>query len=57
VDLVLDRPWGTDAPQNRIVAIAHRSTLDSDSLNRLFDACAAPVDTRPAPTEQAAVSR
>ena len=37
VDLVQDRPWGTDAPQSRIVAIAHKSTLDPDHLNELFN--------------------
>jgi G3E family GTPase len=45
VDLVLERPWGTDAPQNRIVAIAHRSTLDPAHLSSLFDACATAVGT------------
>lgn len=43
VELVQERPWGMDAPQNRIVAIAHKSTLDPDHLNKLFDTCATPV--------------
>ena len=40
VELVAERPWGTDTPRNRIVAIAHKSTLDPDHLDRLFHACA-----------------
>lgn len=40
VELTKDRPWGAKEPGNRIVAIAHKSTLKSDHLSGLFDACA-----------------
>jgi G3E family GTPase len=46
VELVAERPWGTDTPRNRIVAIAHKSTLDPDQLDRLFDACAVTAGTQ-----------
>ena len=39
-DLVPDRPWGSDAPQNRVVAIARRSMLDPGQLSEWFDSCA-----------------
>lgn len=39
VDLVRDRLWQSDQPQNRIVAIAHKSTLAPDLLHGLFDSC------------------
>ena len=45
VELLAERAWGRGTPQNRIVAIAHRATLDPDHLNGLFDACAATADT------------
>lgn len=44
VDLFADRLWGTDKPQNRIVAITHKSTLDPDQLTELFNTCAAADD-------------
>ena len=44
VELLPERPWGTDLPQNRIVAIAHKSTLNPDHLNGIFDACSTTVD-------------
>ena len=40
-DLVVDRPWGTDLPQNRIVAIAHHSTEAADELAGLLGDCVA----------------
>ena len=39
VDLVADRPWGTERPRNRIVAIAHDSSSASDEIARLFAGC------------------
>ena len=39
VDLVPDRPWGSDKPSTRVVSIAHKSTLDPDQLSRLFSRC------------------
>ena len=41
VDLAADRSWGTDIPKNRIVAIAHKSTFESEHLSRLFNSCVA----------------
>jgi len=41
IELTKDRPWGTDARVNRIVAIAHKSTLDPTHLGGLFDGCTA----------------
>ncbi|MEL7208002.1 MAG: GTP-binding protein [Actinomycetota bacterium] len=43
VDLVADRPWGSEPPRTRLVAIAHGSALDSDHLAGLFDACVVDV--------------
>jgi G3E family GTPase len=43
VELTPDRAWGEAAPRNRIVAIAHRATLDGDELTKIFDDCALPV--------------
>lgn len=40
VDLTRDRPWGSDRPQNRVVAITHRSTLDPHQFSTWFDSCA-----------------
>ncbi|MDC3402476.1 GTP-binding protein [bacterium] len=40
-DIVVDRPWGTEQPQNRIVAIAHNSTGAFDELADLFAGCVA----------------
>jgi G3E family GTPase len=40
-DLVADRPWGTEQPRNRIVAIAHNSTGAVDELADLFGGCIA----------------
>ncbi len=39
VELTKDRPWGGEDPANRIVAIAHKTTLDQAHLCELFDAC------------------
>ncbi|MCP4381380.1 MAG: GTP-binding protein [Hyphomicrobiales bacterium] len=44
LDLAVDRPWGDATPGNRIVAIAHRATLDGDELTALFDACREQAD-------------
>lgn len=44
VDLARDRPWGSDAPQTRVVAIAHRSELDPDEFSDWFDSCTERVD-------------
>jgi G3E family GTPase len=43
LDLTADRRWDADEPGNRIVAIAHRSTLDDTRLAALFDACAVEI--------------
>jgi len=40
-DLIADRPWGTERPQNRIVAIAHSFSDASGQLADLFGACVA----------------
>jgi G3E family GTPase len=40
VDLVLDRPWGSDEPGTRVVSVARTSTQDSDLLSKLFGKCA-----------------
>ena len=39
LSLVADRPWGTEDPCTRVVAIAHRSVLDPARLSALFDDC------------------
>ncbi len=39
MDLVPDRPWGTDKPRTRVVAIAHKSTIDPDQVSELFSRC------------------
>jgi G3E family GTPase len=41
-DFSLDRAWGEDKPQSRIVAIAHSGSLDEDELTALFDSCLEP---------------
>ncbi len=41
VDLARGEPWGDEAPASRVVAIAHRSTLDDEHLESLFDGCVA----------------
>ncbi len=41
IELTKDRPWGTDVRANRIVAIAHKSTLDPAQLGELFNGCVA----------------
>ena len=41
IELTRDRPWGIGARANRIVAIAHKSTLDPAHLGELFDGCVA----------------
>ena len=48
IDLARDRPWGPDTPQNRVVAIAHRSMLDPRQFSDWFDACADRGDLEPA---------
>lgn len=40
VDLAKDRPWGSDQPQNRVVAISHRSALDAHQISDWFNSCA-----------------
>ena len=40
-DLVADRPWGTEPPQNRIVAITHNAGDRADQLADLFGTCVA----------------
>ena len=40
IELTADKPWGDDKPQTRIVAIAHKSTLDDAHLTELFEQCA-----------------
>jgi G3E family GTPase len=44
VDLVKDCSWGTRKPKNRIVAIAHRGSLDGEELTAMFDGCLANSD-------------
>jgi len=39
MDLVADRPWGTDKPRTRVVGIAHKSTIDSGHFSDLFSGC------------------
>ena len=39
VDLVADRPWGTERPQSRLVAIAYDSSSAADEVARLFAGC------------------
>ena len=41
VALARDRPWGSDPPQNQVVAISHRLALDEQQLAAWFNACAA----------------
>lgn len=40
-DLTADRPWGTEQPRNRIVAISHNSASHADQFAVLFDTCIA----------------
>ena len=40
VDLSADRPWGSDVPTSRIVAIAHHSSMRGGLLQELFGGCA-----------------
>ena len=40
MDLVPDRDWADEKPQNRLVAIVHKSTLVSEQLHALFESCA-----------------
>ena len=40
VDLAVDRPWGEEPAQNRIVAIAHKSTA-TNRLTELLEQCVA----------------
>ena len=40
-DLTADRPWGTEQPQNRIVAISHNSAGHADQLAALLSTCVA----------------
>ncbi|MBO9453129.1 GTP-binding protein [Tropicibacter sp. R16_0] len=56
MDLSKDRPWGSDTPQSRIVAIAHKSTLNGEHLKALFDACATPAPQRTASRNAAAAA-
>ena len=44
VDLVKDRSWGQDKAQSRVVAIAHKTTLDEAHLGQLFGDCLAQRD-------------
>ena len=39
VDLVPDRGWADKKPRNRLVAIAHKSTLVKEQLHALFESC------------------
>ena len=39
VDLVPDRDWADEKPRNRLVAIAHKSTLVEAQLHALFESC------------------
>ena len=39
VDLAPQRPWGEEQPLNRIVAITHDSSHQTDQLSALFGAC------------------
>jgi len=43
IELTRDRPWGEEAPRSRIVAIAHKATLDPEHLGELFEDCRAVV--------------
>ncbi len=43
-DITSDKSWGDAKPQSRIVAIAHRASLNSDELKALFDGCLEPLD-------------
>jgi len=43
-DITSDKSWGGAKPQSRIVAIAHRASLDSGELKALFDGCLEPLD-------------
>lgn len=52
IELTRDRLWGADTPQSRIVAIAHKATLDPDHLAALFDGCRA---TKPPVPEAVAI--
>jgi G3E family GTPase len=47
VDLFRDRAWGNEKPQSRLVAIAHKTTLNVDHLNALFGACVASMAEGP----------
>jgi G3E family GTPase len=47
VDLYKDRAWGGETPQSRLVAIAHKTTIDADHLNTLFGSCIAGVTRDP----------
>ena len=40
-DLTVDRPWGPEQPNNRIVAITHNSSGDVKQLGELFAGCIA----------------
>ncbi|MEQ9695901.1 GTP-binding protein [Shimia sp. SDUM112013] len=46
MDLIRDAEWGDSPPCNRIVAIAHKTTLDTAHLETLFDTCADAADSR-----------
>jgi G3E family GTPase len=39
VDLEADRPWGTERPQTRLVAIAREASVADDELASLFAGC------------------
>ena len=39
IELIQERLWGTESPRTRIVAIAHKSSLDPVHLDQLFDGC------------------
>jgi G3E family GTPase len=43
-DITSNKSWGDAKPQSRIVAIAHRTSLDMDELKALFDSCLEPLD-------------
>jgi G3E family GTPase len=49
VDLVKDRSWGQDKAQSRLVAIAHKTTLDEAHLGQLFGDCLAQRDANLVP--------
>ena len=40
-DLVVDRPWGAEQPNNRIVAITHNSSGEAQQLDELIAGCIA----------------